>query len=423
MARVLILGSGGREHAIAWSLDGENRHELYCAPGNPGTALLGTNVALDLEDHQALARFARVEAIELTVVGPEGPLAAGLVDYFQSEGLSIFGPSQACARLEASKLFARDFMRRHQIPHPAYLACDDKQAVREAVSELGAPVVLKADGLAAGKGVIICRSEDEVESALVTFFDDLAFGTAGSILSVEECLEGTEMSVFALCDGENFCLLGTAQDYKRAFDGDRGPNTGGMGSIAPSLLASRELLEEVSATIIQPTLDGMRAEGHPYVGILYAGLMIVDGAPWVIEFNVRLGDPETQVVLPLLDQSLYDLMEQALQGAVPIAHRVKPGAATCVVLAADGYPGTYDKGLPISGLDGLEGDTLLFHAGTASGDNGALLSNGGRVLSVVGLGPDLEQARDRAYANISRIEFPGSFYRKDIGQYIGLPGE
>ena len=291
------------------------------------------------------------------------------------------------------------------------------------MSELGAPVVLKADGLAAGKGVIICRSEDEVESALVTFFDDLAFGTAGSILSVEECLEGTEMSVFALCDGENFCLLGTAQDYKRAYDGDRGPNTGGMGSIAPSRLATRELLEEVSATIIQPTLDGMRAEGHPYVGILYAGLMIVDGAPWVIEFNVRLGDPETQVVLPLLDQSLYDLMEQALQGAVPIAHRVKPGAATCVVLAADGYPGTYDKGLPISGLDGLEGDTLLFHAGTASGDNGALLSNGGRVLSVVGLGPDLEQARDRAYANISRIEFPGSFYRKDIGQYIGLPGE
>ncbi|MCH7529325.1 MAG: phosphoribosylamine--glycine ligase, partial [Candidatus Marinimicrobia bacterium] len=344
MARVLILGSGGREHAIAWSLDGENRHELYCAPGNPGTALLGTNVALDLEDHQALARFARAEEIELTVVGPEGPLAAGLVDYFQSEGLSIFGPSQACARLEASKLFARDFMRRHQIPHPAYVACNDKQAVRKAVSELDTPVVLKADGLAAGKGVIICRSEDEVEAALVIFFDKSAFGEAGRVLSVEECLEGTEMSVFALCDGENFCLLGTAQDYKRAFDGDRGPNTGGMGSIAPSLLASRELLEEVSATIIQPTLDGMRAEGHPYVGILYAGLMIVDGAPWVIEFNVRLGDPETQVVLPLLDQSLYDLMERALQGAVPIAHRVKPGAATCVVLAAEGYPGNYDSG-------------------------------------------------------------------------------
>ncbi len=415
MARVLIIGSGGREHAIAWSLARENRHDLYCAPGNPGTALLGTNVALDIDDHQALARFARSEGVELTVVGPEGPLAAGVVDYFQAEGLAIFGPSQACARLEASKLFARDFMRRHHIPHPAYVACADKEAVREAVSESGLPVVLKADGLAAGKGVIICRSNEEVEAALVIFFDHDAFGTAGSILSVEECLEGTEMSVFALCDGENFCLLGTAQDYKRAYDGDRGPNTGGMGSIAPSRLATRELLEEVSATVIQPTLDGMKAEGHPYVGILYAGLMIVDGAPFVIEFNVRMGDPETQVVLPLLDQPLYDLMERALEGAVPIAQRVKPGAATCVVLAAEGYPGPYDKGLPISGLERLDSDAILFHAGTARDDNGRLLSNGGRVLSVVGLGPDFEQARDRAYANISRIEIPGSFYRKDIG--------
>ncbi len=415
MARVLVIGSGGREHAIAWSLARENRHELYCAPGNPGTALLGTNVPLDIDDHQALARFAQAEGIELTVVGPEGPLAAGLVDYFQSESLAIFGPSQACARLEASKLFARDFMRRHHIPHPAYVACTDKEAVREAVSESGTPVVLKADGLAAGKGVIICRSNKEVEAALVTFFDRDSFGAAGRILSVEECLEGTEMSVFALCDGENFCLLGTAQDYKRAYDGDQGPNTGGMGSIAPSSLATRELLEEVSATIIQPTLDGMKAEGHPYVGILYAGLMIVDGVPFVVEFNVRMGDPETQVVLPLLDQSLYDLMERALEGAVPIARRVKPGAAACVVLAAEGYPGTYDKGTPISGLEHLDGDTILFHAGTRTDEGGRLLSNGGRVLSMVGLGSDLAEARDRAYANISRVEFPGSFYRKDIG--------
>ncbi len=415
MARVLIIGSGGREHAIAWSLARENRHELYCAPGNPGTALLGTNVTLDIDDHQALARFVRDKRIELTVVGPEGPLADGVVDYFQAEGLAIFGPSQACARLEASKLFARDFMRRHNIPHPAYVACADKEAVREAVSESGIPVVLKADGLAAGKGVIICRSNEEVEAALVNFFDDMAFGTAGSILSVEECLEGTEMSVFALCDGENFCLLGTAQDYKRAYDNDRGPNTGGMGSIAPSRLATRELLEEVSATIIQPTLDGMKAEGHPYVGILYAGLMIADDAPAVIEFNVRMGDPETQVVLPLLDQSLYDLMERALQGAVPIAHRVKPGAATCVVLASEGYPGSYEKGKPISGLERLDGDAILFHAGTRGDDDGRLLSNGGRVLNVVGLGESRVSAREKVYANIGRIEFPGSFYRKDIG--------
>ncbi len=412
---MLIIGSGGREHAIAWSLARENRHELYCAPGNPGTALLGTNVTLDIDDHQALARFARDKRIELTVVGPEGPLADGVVDYFQAEGLAIFGPSQACARLEASKLFARDFMRRHNIPHPAYVACADKEAVREAVSESGIPVVLKADGLAAGKGVIICRSNEEVEAALVNFFDDMAFGTAGSILSVEECLEGTEMSVFALCDGENFCLLGTAQDYKRAYDNDRGPNTGGMGSIAPSRLATRELLEEVSATIIQPTLDGMKAEGHPYVGILYAGLMIADDAPAVIEFNVRMGDPETQVVLPLLDQSLYDLMERALQGAVPVAYRVKDGNATCVVLASEGYPGSYEKGKPISGLERLDGDAILFHAGTRGDDDGRLLSNGGRVLNVVGLGESRVSAREKVYANIGRIEFPGSFYRKDIG--------
>ncbi|MEE9465358.1 MAG: phosphoribosylamine--glycine ligase, partial [Candidatus Neomarinimicrobiota bacterium] len=216
MAKILIIGSGGREHAIAWSLAREGRHQLYCAPGNPGTAGLGTNVTLDISDHGALAGFARSEGIALTVVGPEAPLAAGVVDHFQGAGLRIFGPTMAGARLEASKLFARDFMRRHNIPHPVYVACGDKEAVRGAVSELGTPVVLKADGLAAGKGVIICRTDDEVEPALVEFFDDGAFGDAGNILSVEECLEGTEMSVFALCDGENFCLLGTAQDYKRA---------------------------------------------------------------------------------------------------------------------------------------------------------------------------------------------------------------
>ena len=415
MARLLVIGGGGREHALVWCLAREGRHDLFCAPGNAGTAEAATNIPLDGSDYTAVNRLMEQSNIDLAIIGPEAPLDAGLVDHLQESGRRVFGPVKQAARLESSKLFARNFMQKNGIPHPAYRPCRTREEVLEAARALGLPVVLKADGLAAGKGVIICQTWKDVENALGLYFDQRAFGEAGLALSVEQCLSGPEMSVFALCDGERFTILGTAQDYKRAYDGDQGPNTGGMGSIAPAPLATPELLEEVSKTILQPTVDGMKARGCPYVGFLYAGLMIVAGRPVVIEFNVRLGDPESQVVLPLLETPLYELIEQALAGGLPEKVAIQDGAAVCVVLAAEGYPGKYEKGKPISGLERLDDDAILFHAGTRTGEGGRLLSNGGRVLNVVGLGDSLEQARDKAYTNIDRIDFPGSFYRKDIG--------
>ena len=418
MARILILGSGGREHALVWSLAQEQSHDLFCAPGNAGTADLAANVAVDINDQDTLLKVVRQEAIDLTIVGPEAPLAAGIVDRFQAEGLKIFGPSGAAARLESSKLFARDFMRETGIPHPDYRSCRSKAEALAAVEDMGLPIVLKADGLAAGKGVIICQTGEGVDDALGLYFDQRAFGEAGLALSVEQCLSGPEMSVFALCDGENFVIIGTAQDYKRAYDGDQGPNTGGMGSIAPSPLATPEFVDEIAATVLRPAVDGMRARGCPYVGCLYAGLMIVDGHPYVIEFNVRMGDPESQVVLPLLDTPLSELIEQALSGNMPDKADTKPGAAVCVVVASEGYPGKYVKAKPITGLEGLDEDIILFHAGTITDTAGQLVSAGGRVLNVVATGETVPAAAERVYANLPRIDFPGSFYRKDIGGII-----
>ncbi len=415
MASILVIGGGGREHAIAWNLNDEKRHTLWCAPGNAGIAEIAKVPNVDVSDFAALTAFVKSEGIELVIVGPEGPLADGIVDALRAEGIRIFGPTQYAAQLESSKIFARDFMAKNHIPHPSYAKCTNREDVEDAVGELGLPVVLKADGLAAGKGVIICRDEDELEAGMSTFFDETAFGEAGAVLSVEECLVGTEMSVFSVCDGENFCILGTAQDYKRAYDGDEGPNTGGMGSISPSPLADSEMREEISATVIQPTLDGMKKAGHPYTGFLYVGLMITDEGPVVIEFNCRMGDPETQVVLPLMNQSLYDVIEAAMDGKVPIAYRVKQESAVSVVLTAEGYPGKYPKGMPIKGLDKLPDDILVFHAGTGNNDAGDLVSMGGRVLNVVALGDAISSAAKRVYDHIERIDFPNSYYRKDIG--------
>ena len=414
---MLVIGGGGREHALVWSLAREGRHELYCAPGNAGTAQLATNSSLDGSDPGAVSRLVSREAIDLTIVGPEGPLASGVVDQLQQAGQPVFGPVQAAARLESSKLFARQFMEENGIAHPAYLPARSPAESREAAATLGLPVVLKADGLAAGKGVIICQTNKDVEQALDLFFNRQAFGEAGLALSVEECLMGTELSVFAICDGERALILGTAQDYKRAFDGNRGPNTGGMGSIAPSPLADKALLEVVTDAILQPTLDGMQSRGTPFVGFLYAGLMIVDGSPVVIEFNVRLGDPESQVVLPLLDVPLYDLVVQALAGELPDTIPVKEQSAVCIVLAAEGYPGAYERGTPISGLDTLDEDLLVFHAGTTLNGGGTLVSRGGRVLSLMAVEKTISAARQHVVDNIPRIGFPGSFYRSDIGQF------
>ncbi|MFC1547304.1 phosphoribosylamine--glycine ligase [Candidatus Neomarinimicrobiota bacterium] len=416
MARILILGSGGREHVLVWSLAREKRHTITCAPGNAGTSVGATNVALKLSDHEGIITFAKSEGIDLTLVGPEVPLAEGIVDRFHEEGLRVFGPTAAAAKLESSKIFARDFMKEMNIPHPQYRACYSHEEADWAVQDMGLPIVLKADGLAAGKGVIICRDQNEVTAALDKFFTQKQFGEAGLTLSVEECLEGTEMSVFALSDGENVTIMGTAQDYKRAYNGDQGPNTGGMGSIAPSPLATPELLVEVTTEILQSVVTGMKERGHPYVGFLYAGLMMVEGKPKVIEFNVRMGDPESQVVLPLLETSMYDLIEQALSKNLPKNTISRPGAAVCVVIASEGYPGSYEKGIPISGLDQVEQDILVFHAGTALTEDGELVSSGGRVLNVVGMGATIAEAAGKVYENIPRITFPKSFCRTDIGK-------
>ena len=416
MSRLLVLGSGGREHALIWSLAGEAAgHQLFCAPGNVGTAELATNLAVDLEDHEAVMALAREQRIDLTIVGPEGPLAAGIVDHFQAENLPIFGPRRDAARLESSKLFARELMAEAGIPQPAYVACHSLAESREAALAQGLPVVLKADGLAAGKGVIICATDAELEAALERFFVGQDFGPAGLVLSVEECLVGPEMSVFAVCAGEQCAILGTAQDYKRAFEGDTGPNTGGMGSIAPAPLATPAMLQQVSQRIFRPALAALAGRGTPYTGFLYAGLMIVDGEPYVIEFNVRLGDPETQVVLPLLADPLAEIITAALEQKLPPALTLKPAAAVCVVLAAKGYPGAYPTGLPIGGLEQLDEEITLFHAGTMLRD-GRLVSSGGRVLSLVATAPDHRQAAARIYRNITRIDMPGSRFRSDIGR-------
>ncbi len=416
MARLLVLGSGGREHALVWSLAGEAAgHLLFCAPGNAGTAELAANLAVDLQDHEAVMALVREQRIDLTIVGPEGPLAAGIVDRFQAENLPIFGPRRDAARLESSKLFARELMAGAGIPQPAYVACHSRAAAREAARAQGLPVVLKADGLAAGKGVFVCATEAELEAALDRFFIGQDFGPAGLALSVEECLVGPEMSVFAVCAGEQFAILGTAQDYKRAFEGDRGPNTGGMGSIAPAPLATPELLQQVSRQIFKPVLAALAGRGVPYSGFLYAGLMIVDGAPYVIEFNVRLGDPETQAVLPLLADPLSAVITAALEQKLPPVLALKPAAAACVVLAAEGYPGPYTTGLPIGGLDQLDEEITLFHAGTTRRD-GRLVSSGGRVLSLVATADDHAEAAAIIYRNMARIDMPGSRFRSDIGR-------
>jgi len=413
-ARILILGSGGREHAFAWSLSNDsNVSKVYCSPGNGGTADIAENINLDINNHQSIIEFVKLNNIDLTVVGPEAPLADGIVDSFHIEGLAIFGPDKYASKLESSKLFARDMMAKYNVPGPSYYACKSRDEAELAKVKLELPIVLKADGLAAGKGVIVCTSESEYKLGLATMFDDNAFGDAAETVSVEECLIGEELSVFAVCDGEGYVILNTAQDHKRAFDGDIGPNTGGMGAYSPTPLSTDDILVKTKSDIIEPTLKAMRDAGHPFVGFLYVGLMIVDGEPFVIEYNVRMGDPETQVVLPLLESSLFELLWNATHGKINDSKvKISCKTAVSVVLAADGYPGSYSDGMEISGLGK---DTLVFHAGTKK-VNGKILSTGGRVLNVVGFGDDLKSAIDDAYAIVGDINFNGKFYRTDIGQ-------
>ena len=416
---VLIVGSGGREHALAWKLAQSPRAgRIVVAPGNGGTP---ENLPLQAEcaaDFPALVAFAQREKIGLTVVGPEVPLAAGIVDAFQAAGLRCFGPSRAAAQLEASKTFAKAFMARHGIPAARSAAFHDYPAARDYLGRAGHDVVIKASGLAAGKGVIVPDGMAEAEAALHEIMVDRAFGEAGDEVLIEERLVGPEASVLAFSDGQHVVPMPAAQDHKRAFDGDQGPNTGGMGAYAPAPLVSPALMEEIRRNVLEPAVAGMRDEGHPYVGVLYAGLMMTAGGPRVLEFNCRFGDPETQVILPLLDGDLLEVMERCLDGGLDGATlRWKEGAAATVVAASQGYPGSYPKGCEIAGLGdaGVLKGTAVFHAGTRRAEDGRLFTAGGRVLAVTGTGASLREAIDRAYAGLAQIHFDGMHFRHDIG--------
>jgi phosphoribosylamine--glycine ligase len=419
--KVLVLGSGGREHALAWRLRRDpDVSEVLVAPGNPGIAAEARCVAASLNDPAEVLALARRERVGLTVVGPEAPLERGMVDAFRARGLPIVGPSRAAAALECSKVFAKRFMARHGIPTARFVVCEDVTAAMAAVAggELGFPLVIKADGLAAGKGVVIAADSGEAEAAVRSAMLDGQFGAAGSRLVIEECLSGPEVSFFVLCNGSIAVPLSTAEDHKRIWDDDLGPNTGGMGAFAPSPRVSDALSGDVMRRIVDPVLAGMRADDAPYTGFLYVGLMLTPGGPHVIEFNVRFGDPEAQVVLPRIDGPFARALHEAAMGQSPSAPlTLSPDRLVGVVLASAGYPASAETGRPIEGLVRAAAvpGALVFHAGTrASG--GRVETAGGRVLTVVGRGATYERAMATAYAAVGEIRFAGMQYRRDIGR-------
>jgi phosphoribosylamine--glycine ligase len=423
--KLLVVGSGGREHALVRALARTApASAVACAPGNAGIAQDARLFAVDAGDVTSLLALADREAFDLTIVGPELPLDRGIVDRFRASGHRIFGPAAAAARLECSKAFAKDFMARHGIPTARYRVCTSAAEAHALIArgEFGLPVVIKADGLAAGKGVVVAADRVEADAAIRASMEDRQFGDAGTRIVVEECLSGPEVSFFALCDGATAVPIGTAQDHKRAYDEDRGPNTGGMGAFAPSPLADEELNVRVMRDIVEPVVRGMRAEGHEYRGFLYVGLMLTCNGPKVIEFNVRFGDPEAQVVLPFLRGDLPALLAAAAEGSLPSGRiEIDGGASVGVVLASGGYPGPVTTGIPIHGIDeaaGIPGVEVL-HAATAWRD-GQLVTSGGRVLTVVGRGPTFDEAIARAYQGAGKISFDGMHYRRDIGQKAKL---
>ncbi|SFM12576.1 phosphoribosylamine--glycine ligase [Halopseudomonas yangmingensis] len=415
---VLIIGSGGREHALAWKVAQDERVEtVFVAPGNAGTATEAKceNVAIDVLDLDALVAFAR-DKVALTIVGPEAPLVAGVVDRFRAAGLQCFGPTAAAAQLEGSKAFTKDFLARHRIPTAEYCNFTEIEPALAYLREKGAPIVIKADGLAAGKGVIVAMTLDEAEAAVRDMLAGNAFGEAGSRVVIEEFLEGEEASFIVMVDGEHVLAMATSQDHKRVGDGDTGPNTGGMGAYSPAPVVTAEVHQRVMDGVIWPTVRGMAAEGNVYTGFLYAGLMIdASGAPKVIEFNCRFGDPETQPVMLRLRSSLVALIEAALAGRLDqVTADWDPRPSLGVVLAAGGYPGDYAKGMPISGLNAGSVEAKVFHAGTALKD-GQVVTSGGRVLCATALGDSVLNAQQKAYELAAGIDWNGCFYRKDIG--------
>ena len=415
--KLLVIGNGGREHAIVWKLHRDDPSaQLFCAPGNAGTAAIATNVPIAAKDVDGLLAWAKENRPDFTVVGPEVPLCLGVVDAFQETGLAAFGPVRAAARLEGSKAFAKEVMRAAQVPTADDVVVRTEAEARAAIARLGVPVVLKADGLAAGKGVSVCMDEAQVEAALKDMFVDAKFGDSAREVLVEQYLEGEEASVLAFVDGATVVPLASSQDHKRLLDGDEGPNTGGMGAYSPAPAVTPDMMAVVKAQVLQPVVDEMARRGTPYHGVLYAGLMLTKDGPKVLEFNARFGDPETEAILPRLSSPLLPALRACMDGTLadcPVEWDPRP--SVCVVMVSGGYPESYPKGLPISGLEeaAKQENVVVFHAGTAS-RIGAVVTDGGRVLGVTALGGDIREAVDNAYRGVIKIKFDGAGYRSDI---------
>lgn len=415
---VLIIGGGGREHVLAWKIaQSPIVEKVFCAPGNPGVANVGTCVDLDVDDFDAVASFAKDNGVGLAVIGPEAPLAAGIVDALEVSGVVTFGPTKAAAQLEASKSFAKDLMARYNIPTAKYGEFSDPESAKAYIRAEGAPIVVKADGLAAGKGVTVARTIEEAEAAVDAAMVNMSFGDAGARVIIEECMVGEEASILAFTDGRTVLPLATSQDHKPAFNGDEGPNTGGMGAYSPAPVVDEAMMDTIRATVLEPCVNGMAEDGIVYKGILYAGLMITDEGPKVVEFNCRFGDPEAQVVLPRLQSDVVPIMLACREGVLSnLTLDYDDRACVTVVMASPGYPGSYPKGIAISGIESAEETgAIVFHAGTASND-GSLVTSGGRVLSVTALGDSIPKAIQNAYQAVNQIHFDGAHYRTDIGK-------
>lgn len=422
--KILVIGSGGREHALCWKIAKSPRcDKLYCAPGNGGISEFAELVDIKTDDVDGLLKFAKSEQIDLTVVGPEAPLVAGIVDRFQKEGLKIFGPAGELAAIEGSKVFSKELMKRLGVPTADFRVFDDFDEAVKYIDKKEMPVVVKADGLAAGKGVVVCRARDEAKDSLRKMMVENVFGQAGSRVIIEECLVGEEASIIVISDGKNIVPLASSQDHKRVFDGDRGPNTGGMGAYSPAPVVTDELFKKIIDIVIRPVVKGLSEEIKPYKGALYAGIMITKRGPYVLEFNARFGDPETQAILPRLKTDIVDVIERAVEGRLDgftLEWDTRP--CVSVVMTAGGYPDHYEKGMDINGLDEVKKmkDVVVFHAGTKMGrrfsdGKSKVITNGGRVLNVTALGADMKSAIDNCYEAVDKIHFNRAHYRKDIG--------
>lgn len=415
--KILIVGSGGREHAIAWKLSQSSKvDEIYCAPGNAGIGEVATCVDIKAEDIEGICKFAKETAVDMAVIGPEVPLAMGITDELEKVGVKTFGPNKKCSQLEASKAFTKSFLARHNIPTAQYKEYTEKDALLADIGIYGYPMVLKADGLAAGKGVVLAENAEEAATAIEEMMGSRVFGDAADKVVVEECLVGIEASCLCFVDENTIIPMESAQDYKRIFDGDKGPNTGGMGTYSPSLMFTPEIEKRVMDEILKPTLEGFKKDGLDFKGVLFVGLMLTDKGPKVIEFNNRFGDPETQSVLMRLDTDLYDIFDAVCENRLSeIEIKWKEDRAVCVVMASGGYPGDYEKGKEIFGLGDVDEDIVVFHAGTKLGEKGEILTAGGRVLGVTATGKTHDEARAKAFDNVKKISFEGAQYRNDIG--------